>query len=49
MEYLGSPSTACCTTDHAKEGQGVDALESSIGIAQEKFLGYSLVISMGRV
>jgi hypothetical protein len=48
-EDVGAPSTARCMTDHAEQGQGVDASESSIDIAQATFPGSSHVISMGTI
>jgi hypothetical protein len=44
-----APSTARCTTNHAEQGQGVDASESSIDISQEAFPGSSHVISVGTI
>jgi hypothetical protein len=44
-----APSTSQRTTDHAEQGQRVDASESSIDISQATFPRYSHVISTGIV
>jgi len=46
---VGAPPIAWGIADHVEQGQGVNAIESSIDISLKTFLGYSRVISMGTI